>query len=117
MFKSLGKATSKAVEGNTWKKFSQPNKGRGKTVFPSTSVEQERLGIRWDYDGLVTKPDGQYHKYQMQPNAGKIPTSIKQWREANGGTHAVMATVLVKEGSTQDEVKKALDEAARTVRG
>jgi hypothetical protein len=55
------------------------------------------LGVRWDYDGEVSKTDGVYKsKFQMQPNAGKIPFSIQQWMEKNGGTHAVMATALVK---------------------
>lgn len=37
----------------------------------------------------------QCHKYQLQPNAGKIPTTIKQWREKNGGTHAVITTMYI----------------------
>jgi hypothetical protein len=51
----------------------------------------------------------------MQPNAGKIPFSIQQWREKNGGTHAVMATALVKKGGTKNDVKKRLEEAAKSI--
>lgn len=48
--------------------------------------------------------------FKMQPNAGKIPSSIKAWRDKNG-TDAVMAKVLVKKGATMEEVKAALDAA------
>jgi hypothetical protein len=41
-------------------------------------AEQERIGVRWDVDGGVSKADGVYSKFQMQPNTGKIPSSIKQ---------------------------------------
>nr|POE96510.1 hypothetical protein CFP56_56560 [Quercus suber] len=113
--KSLSKAVAKAVEGTTWKKFSNPSASRGKTVHPKSTKEQEALGIRWDYDGEVTKADGVYHKYQLQANAGKVPSSIKQWRDTNGGTHAVMATSFVKKDGTKDDVEKGLREAAESV--
>ncbi|KAK9581697.1 hypothetical protein V6Z93_008900 [Aspergillus fumigatus] len=57
-----------------------------------------------DYDGIVTKDDGkEYHKYQLQPNAGKIPSTIKEWRDNNGGTHAVIATMYIEKGSEPDD--------------
>jgi len=100
------------MKGNTWQKFANPTAARGKTAFPKTSAEQERFGIRFDYDTEVTQKDGtECHMFKMQPNAGKIPSSIKAWRDKNG-TDAVMATVLVKKGATIEEVKAAL-EAAR----
>ena len=37
----------------------------------------------------------QCHMFKMQPNAGKMPLSIKTWRDKYG-TDAAMATVLVK---------------------
>ena len=117
MQKALKNAVSKAVDGNTWKKFTNPSAGRGKTAFPKGQAEQESVGIRWDYDGEVTKADGVFHKFQMQPNAGKVPSSIKRWREANGGTHAVMASVLVKKDGTKDDVEQGLKEAAESVEG
>lgn len=67
--------------------------------------EQENVGVRYDYDGEVTCSDGVYHKFQLQPNAGKIPSAFKSWREEHHGTHAVMANVLVKKGSSKEEVK------------
>ncbi len=115
MKKSISSAVNKAVEGNVWKKFTEVSVGRGKTVYPKSSADQERVGVRWDFDGEVTKADVVYNKFQMQPNAGKVPSSIKQWRDQNGGTHAVMADVLVKKGGTQDDVKTALEEAAKSV--
>jgi hypothetical protein len=51
----------------------------------------------------------------MQANAGRIPFSIKQWREKSGGTHALMATALVKKGGTKNDVKKRLEEAAKSI--
>ena len=68
-----------------------------------------------DYDGDVAKTDGLYHKLQMQPNAGKVPSSIEEWKKKHGGTHAVMATALVKKGGTKDDVRQGLEEAANSV--
>lgn len=112
MFKSLGNAVTKAVEGNRWTKFSNPSAGRGKTVFPTGSKDQENLGVRWDYDGETNIGGDTYHKFQMQPNAGKIPAGIKDWRERNGGTHAVMASAYVKKDGTKEDVREALSAAA-----
>jgi hypothetical protein len=114
--KSLSKSVAKAVEGNTWKKFTNPSAARGKTVHPKTQAEQEALGTRWDYDGEVTKADGVYHKFELQANAGKVPSSIKQWREKNGGTHAVMATSYVKKNGTKEDVERGLHKAAESVK-
>ncbi|ORY14016.1 hypothetical protein BCR34DRAFT_534755 [Clohesyomyces aquaticus] len=115
MKKTLSSAVTKAVEGNSWKKFTDVSVSRGKTVFPKSSGDQERIGVRWDYDGEVVKPDGVYNKFQMQPNAGKIPSSIKLLREQRGGTHAVLASALVKKGGTKDDVKQGLEDAAKKV--
>lgn len=51
----------------------------------------------------------------MQPNAGKIPSFIKKWRGQDSGTHSVMANALVKKGGTQEDVKKALEDVAKSV--
>lgn len=77
MKKSVGSAVNKAVDGNAWKKFTDVSVNRGKTVFPKGTADLERVGVRWDYDGEVSRVDGVYNKFQMQPNAGKIPSSIK----------------------------------------
>ena len=114
--KAIQRATQAAVEGNTWKKFVDPTAIRGKTVFPKGQADQERLGVRWDYDGEVTKADGVYHKFQMQPNAGKVPSSIEDWKRKHGGTHAVMATALVKKDGSKDDVKQGLEKAAKDVK-
>lgn len=98
------------------KKFFNPTADRGKTVWPKTQADLLRYGVRWDYDGIVKKDDGkEYHKYQLQPNAGKIPSTIKVWRENNGGTHAVMATMYIEKGTDPDDdtfeaaVKRSLE--------
>jgi hypothetical protein len=83
--------------GQCYTKFTQPKVARGKTAFPSAPQLQKQLGVRYDYDGEVEKDGVKCHKYQLQPNAGsEIPSSIQRWREKNGGTHAVMASVYVK---------------------
>nr|KMM71124.1 hypothetical protein CPAG_07431 [Coccidioides posadasii RMSCC 3488] len=71
--KALKSAVGKAVEGQAWRKFTNPTAGGGggRTALPKGQAEQERLGVRWDYDGEVTEGDEVYHKFQMQPNAGK----------------------------------------------
>ena len=78
-------------------------------MWPKASEAQERIGVRWDYDGEVSKADGVYHKYQMQANAGKIPSSLARWRDKNSGTHAVMGTAYVKKDGTKEDVEQALD--------
>lgn len=109
MHKLARAASGQAVQGNNWTKFAKPTIKRGQTAYPKTSADKERLGIRWDYDGEITIDGTIYHKFQMQPNAGKVPSSIKRWREANGGTHAVMANVLVKKDGTKEDVEEALE--------
>jgi hypothetical protein len=115
MRRALNPALAKAVEGNAWQKFTNPTAGRGKTAFPKGPADQERLGVRWDYDGEVTDADIVYHKFQMQANGGKVPSAIKSWRENHGGTHAVMATALVKKDGTKEDVEKGLNDAAGSV--
>ncbi|KAG2115176.1 uncharacterized protein F5147DRAFT_769636 [Suillus discolor] len=51
----------------------------------------------------------------LQANAGKVPSTIKQWREANGGTHAVMADVFVKKDGTKEDVEEGLEAAINYV--
>lgn len=85
---------AEAVKGNTWTKFANPSAARGKTAFPKTQAEQEKYGIRFDYDTLVKKEGQEYHTFKMQPNRGKIPSSIKSWRDKNG-TDAVSKVCFV----------------------
>ncbi|KAH7931314.1 hypothetical protein BV22DRAFT_1115669 [Leucogyrophana mollusca] len=117
MKKILRTATTHAVNGKTWQKFTKPTVGRGKTVYPKKEAEQEQLGVRWDYDGEIISDGTVYHKFQMQPNAGKVPSTIKQWREANGGTHAVMANAYVKKDGTKEDVEEGLKAAIDQVLG
>lgn len=100
------------------KKFFEPTVNRGQTVWPKSPADLLRYGVRWDYDGVVTKDDGkEYHKYQLQPNAGKIPSSIRLWRDANGGTHAVMATLYIPRGVQpcatifEEQTRKSFEES------
>jgi len=118
MQRQLRTLIASAIEGNTWKKLANPSASRGKTAYPKKPADQQRLGVRLDYDGVITIGGTEYHKYQMQPNAGDdIPTTIKNWRDANGGTHAVMADVYVKKDGSKQDVENGLKAAASTVRG
>jgi len=53
----------------------------------------------------------------MQANAGKVPTSIENWKKKNGGTHAVMANVLIKKDGTKEDVDVGLQEWIDSVEG
>ncbi|KAL4961583.1 uncharacterized protein BDV14DRAFT_203618 [Aspergillus stella-maris] len=46
-------------------------------------------------------------------DAGKVPSWIRDWREGNGGTQAVMASVLIKKDGTKDDVQTAVDAALK----
>lgn len=91
------------------KNFTSVSVNRGKTAFPKEPKDLETLGIRWDFDGEVTQDGQVFNKFQIQPNAGKVPSSIKDWREKNGGTHAVMGTMYVKKGGSEGDVQEAFE--------
>lgn len=93
------------------RKFFKPSVSKGKTVWPKTSADLLRYGVRWDYDGVVTYENKKCHKFQLQPNAGKIPSTIKQWRDKNGGTHAVIGVMYIPVDIDPDG--KVLEEAAK----
>jgi hypothetical protein len=114
----LEDAFATVIENNAWKKLANPSASRGKTALPKKPADQQRPGIRFDYAGMIEKDGTEYHKYKMQANAGNdIPTSIKNWRKANGGTHAVMAEVFVKKDGTKEDVGAGLMEAIVQVKG
>ncbi len=92
-------------------KFFKPSVCRGKTVWPKTSTDLLRYGVRRDYDGVVTYENKKCHKFQLQPIAGKIPSTIKQWRDKNGGTHAVIGVMYIPVDIDPDG--KVLEEAAK----
>jgi len=91
------------------KKFANVSVSRGKTTFPKAPKDLENLGIRWDFDGEVTQNGQIYNKFQVQPNAGKAPSSVREWREKNGGTHAIIGSMLVKKGGTVNDVQEGFD--------
>ena len=79
----------------------------GRTSWPKTSADQQNYGIHFDYAGQTTSLEGHqgeiFNKFQVQPNAGKSPSTFKDWPDKHGGTHAVMGTVYIKaDGSTED---------------
>ena len=60
--------------------------------------------MRFDFDGEVEHNGVCYNRFQVQPNAGKIDSAFRQWREKNGGTHAVMGIMYVKKNGTKSDV-------------
>lgn len=75
MQRFLAGITEVVVGGHGWKKFVNPTEvTRGSTAWPHDSGEQEKHGVRYDYDGEMAIEGTVYHKFQMQANAGnKIP--------------------------------------------
>jgi len=112
MNKALRTAVTRLLAGNNFKKLTNPTVPRGKTAIPKDPNDQESIGIRLDFDGKITGSDGNtYNKYQMQFNAGKIPSVMKRRRDENGSTHPVLADVLVKQDGTKDDVEASLNAA------
>ena len=118
MKRTLGKAFQSLLEGNGWEKLSTPSVTRGATAVPRNPSAFERIGLRLDYDGTVDRADGKYHKFELQVNAGKIPSAFSRWKnEQSSGTHSVMAKVEIKDGATKAEIEAALKEATKDVKG
>lgn len=111
--RSVGKALA---DGSAWQKLATPTAGQGKTAWPKGNAELERVGVRFDYDGEVTLDGTVFHKFQCQPNAGKIPASLKEWRDKNGGTHAVITTVFIKKDGSKPEVLEAVEKAMEEIK-
>ena len=66
---------------------------------------------------MVAKDGTECHKYNVQPNADKaVPSAIQRWREANGGTYAILVTVYVKKDGTKEDVERALEDACKDVK-
>jgi hypothetical protein len=114
--RALGSVGKRLADSGAWKKLANVTVGRGKTAWPKSTAELESVGVRFDYDSEVTQNGIVFHKFQCQPNAGKISASLKDWREKHGGTHAVMTTVLIKKGATKEEVVHAVDTAMSNVK-
>ncbi|OJD22271.1 hypothetical protein ACJ73_06380 [Blastomyces percursus] len=100
---------SKDMVQQAAKKFTNVSVSRGKTAFPKAPKDRENIGMRWDFDGEVTQNGTIYNMFQVQPNAGKVPSSIRDWRDKNGGTHAVMGNMLVKKDGTAGDVQEGFD--------
>ena len=123
MQKALGTAFTSLLENNNWKKLARPTVTRGATAIPRSPTAIARIGLRLDYDNFVEKgedPDKvKWHRFKLQVNAGDtIPNAFKNWRNSQEkGTHAVMATVEIRDGADKDEVERALKDATKDVQG
>ncbi|EUC30352.1 hypothetical protein COCCADRAFT_104151 [Bipolaris zeicola 26-R-13] len=116
MKKCFAAATATIIESNRWKKFTKVSVSKGNVDWPQNMRDQERFGVQNNYQGEIINKDGVvYNKFHVQPNAGKIPAPINQWKEDNGGTNAVMTSVYVEKDGTQEDVKEGLEEAAKSI--
>ena len=61
MSKALEKLTDVVVAAAN--KLTKVVVSRGKTAWPKSPKEQERVGIRFDYDGKVTKDGEVFNKF------------------------------------------------------
>jgi len=101
VFSNVGNAAAAAA-----KKLTNVSVSRGKTAWPKAPKDLENLGIRFDYDGEVVRDGVTYNKFQVQPNSGKIPSTVRDWRDKNGGTHAVMGVMYVKKNGGVDDFRR-----------
>lgn len=71
-------------------------------TFPKGQSDLEKMGFRSDFAGTIERSGKNYHRFQVQVNAGgKIPMSWKDWRQRYAiGTDAIVTTL-------EDEVKEA----------
>lgn len=115
----MNKVWSKAQKAlsNAAKKFTNVSVNRGKTAYPKSPKDLENLGVRWDFDGEVIQEGVVYNKFQVQPNAGDVPSSIRAWRDKNGGTHAVMGNMYVKKNGSVEDVTDAFDKFTEEFEG
>jgi hypothetical protein len=109
---NMNKVFSKASDAATAasKKFTNVSVNRGKTAFPKAPKDLESLGIRFDFDGEIQRDGLTYNKFQVQPNSGKVPSGVRDWRDKNGGTHAVMGSLFVKKDGDADDVKTGFED-------
>lgn len=109
---NMNKVFSKASDAATAasKKFTNVSVNRGKTAFPKAPKDLESLGIRFDFDGEIQRDGLTYNKFQVQPNSGKVPSGVRDWRDKNGGTHAVMGSLYVKKDGDANDVKRGFED-------
>lgn len=71
-------------------------------TFPKGQSDLEKIGFRSDSAGTIERSGKNYHRFQVQVNAGgKIPMSWKDWRQRYAiGTDAIVTPL-------EDEVKEA----------
>ncbi|KAL8646017.1 MAG: hypothetical protein Q9226_007045 [Calogaya cf. arnoldii] len=120
MRKCFHHALSQNTSSGAWTKLAKVTVSPGRTAWPTSPRMKEAIGVRFDYKGeeVVKGKDNTtttYNLFNVQPKAGKTPASIIDWRNRNGGTHAVMAVARVKKDGTQDDVEAAFKEVANYV--
>lgn len=105
---------NEALRKGASKKLTNVSVSEGGTAWPKAPKDLQNYGIPFDYAGQTSTLKGHlgemFNKFEVQPNAGKIPTTFKDWRDKNGGTHAVMGILYVKAGGSLEDVETAFKE-------
>ena len=115
MKKQILKNLKRIFDGNYWEKFTKEG-ASGRTVWPLNKADQEKFGFRFDYSRMLMENGVSYFLFKLQPNAGsKIPAALKAWREKNGGTHAVIKDIKIREGAPKEEVEAVITEAVESI--
>ncbi len=81
MNKIFSKTEQTLVSSAVSKKFTSVTVSRGKTAWPKSEKDLTNFGIRFDFDGETTQDGVVYNKFQVQPNSGKVPSTVQRWRE------------------------------------
>lgn len=85
-----------------------------KTALPSSSKDQQNIGLRADFVSEYKAPDNTvFNKFAIQPNAGSgVAPTIKEWIKQQGkkGTHSDLGHLYVKKNGTKEDVEKGFEE-------
>ena len=65
MQQTLAPIADALLNSNGWKKYLDPPVGRGTVAWPKQSVDQERYGIHYCYDGEILLDGIICHKYHI----------------------------------------------------
>jgi hypothetical protein len=94
--------------------MSNPTVPEGWTVFPKGDAQQAKVGFRWDRDVTIVGEDGtKMNRFKLQANAQADSKSIQEWirKQGNKGTHAVITSVDIPEGTTEEDVMERVEDA------
>jgi hypothetical protein len=96
------------------KKLTHVTVAQHATAIPSSSKDQQNIGLRADYYGEYKAPDNTvYNKFAIQANAGSsVPPTIKEWIKQQGkkGTHTNLGDLYVKKDGTKEDIDEGFEQ-------